>query len=444
MDSVYCLSPLDGRYLSDTRALRDFFSEFALFKYRALVEIEYLINFIDFNTDIVLSDIDKKDLQNIYKNITKDDILDIKNYEKRTNHDIKALEYFLRDKIEKIFINNKTKIIPLVHIGLTSQDINNPATILMIKDSINNIFIQDIKLLIRTIKENEWKDIWLLGMTHGQPASPTSLGKEFLVFAERLENQLKLLENIEYRTKFGGATGNMNSLYFAYPNKDWISFSNMFTKSIGLTRHQYTTQIDHYDNYSEVFDVIKRISTILIDMCQDIWLYISRNVFKLKVVEGETGSSAMPHKVNPIDFENAEANFMITVNWMEFFTRNLPVSKMQRDLKDSTITRNFGVGMGHFCIAIKKLLNGLKKITPNIEYIQNELNDNIIVVSEAIQVYLRSIGIKNGYELVKDLTRNSNKITLKDFKNMIYQLNISDKDKEKLVNIEFNQFMGFL
>ena len=291
-----------------------------------------------------------------------------------------------------------------------------------------------------------------LALTYGQPATPTSLGKEFKVFFERINTQIECLNNIVYKSKFGGATGNFNSLYYTYPDIDWNKFGDEFLDIIGLERNQFTTQIDHYDNHSIIFDIFKRIGVILIDFCQDIWLYISRNIFKLKVIKGEVGSSAMPHKVNPIDFENAEANFAIANNWFNFFSNYLPVSRMQRDLRDSTVSRNFGVAFGHFIVGLDKFMCGLGKLEPNLNVIEHELNDNLIVLSEIFQVFLRGKGIENGYEILKEITRGKDikNIKLNDFKNLIFE-NIqnvdgilNEEDKNKLMSIKIKDFMGFI
>ena len=427
---IFAISPLDGRYKEKVFELTIYFSEAALISYRTKIEylyLKFLFNFLEI--DYSLDNLDF---------LTEEDIQKIKNIEEETNHDVKAIEIFLKNRI------NDKKLAEFVHFGLTSQDINSSSYVLSMKECNNDIIIPEIKHLISSLKnkEKDWRNIIMLSKTHGQPASPTMLNKEILVFIERLENQLCHLKNIKYSTKFGGAIGNFNSHYIAFPDLDWIKFGDNFIKSLGLKRNHYTTQIDHYDNYSEIFDSLKRIATILVDLSRDIWLYISNNYFTQKCVKEEVGSSTMPHKINPINFENAEGNLMISISFFEFMSRKLPVSRLQRDLTDSTVLRNIGTCYGYFLIGIKSIISGLKRLEVNREIIQKNLNENEIVLSEAIQSILRREGIPNSYDIIKNCTRGK-KFNLEEISKHIeekYKLNISVL--QEIRNLKVNNYVG--
>ena len=392
--SIFSLSPLDGRYKEKTSNLSLYFSEAALINYRTKIEIEY------FNFLLKFLKIDYSDFQNL--ELQESDLNRIKEIEKVTNHDVKAVELFLKEKLKE------KKYSEYIHFGLTSQDINSSSYVLSMKEGNEIVVIPELnKLLIELHKKSfNWGNISMLAKTHGQPATPTNLGKEIMVFIERLENQTEKLKKFNYTTKFGGAVGNFHAHYTSYPDYHWTEFGNNFIESFGLKRNQFTTQIDHYDNYSELFDIFKRISTILIDFCRDIWLYISNNYFKQKCISSEVGSSTMPHKINPINFENAEGNLMIAVSLFEFMGRKLPISRLQRDLTDSTVLRNIGSCYGYFLIGLKSILSGLQRLEVNQEMIKKDLEDNKIVLSEAIQTILRREGISNSYYIIKNATRN--------------------------------------
>ena len=415
------ISPIDGRYASKTNDLKPYFSELAFTKYRLYIEINYLIELIDIKENYL--NITDKDpiilfLNKIYLNFTDSDMLLIKDIESTINHDVKSIEYFIRQKLEDLDHPCKKTLINYVHFGLTSQDINSPAITLMVKESGLNVIHSHLNIILIDFKKlyNQWKKIPMLARTHGQPASPTYLGKEILVFYERLLNQIKKMNNIDYTTKFGGAVGNLNAHYAAFPKTNWIAFSNKFIKRLGLKRNQYTTQIDHYDNLSEVFDNLRRINVILIDFCKDVWLYISMNYFKLNINTDEVGSSAMPHKVNPINFENAEGNLLYANSCLNFLSNELPISRLQRDLCDSTLLRNIGSAYGNTLVGLKSIIEGITKLDVNKEVINNDLNNNYSVISEAIQVKLKSLGIDNSYEKIKDITRihSDSSISIKD------------------------------
>jgi len=444
LNNLTAISPVDGRYRNKTSEFADYFSEFALIKYRVRVEIEYFIALVKFKIP-QLSGIDKDSLnklKNIYIDFSVSDAQKIKDIEKITNHDVKAVEYFIKEKFDEL---NLSKFKEFIHFGLTSQDINNTATPLSLKEAVNNIYLPEIKKIINKITElsDEWKDISMLARTHGQPASPTKLGKEFAVFSERLSKQLGLLNLIPYSAKFGGATGNFNAHKVAYPEINWVDFANSFVNFIlGLDRSQTTTQIEHYDNLAALFDNLKRINTILIDFSRDIWMYISNDFFKQKIKKGEVGSSAMPHKVNPIDFENAEGNLGIANAIFEHLSIKLPISRLQRDLTDSTVLRNIGVPLSHTIIAFKSLEKGLNKLILNKQKIDNELNDNWAVVAEAVQTILRRENYPNPYEALKELTRKNQKITQESIHNFIDNLNVNDKIKTELKNITPFNYTG--
>ena len=396
LTSLTAISPVDGRYRRQTAALANYFSEYALIKYRVQVEIEYFIALCQYplpELAAVLTPKNTNSLRNIYIHFSEKHALAIKEIEKTTNHDVKAVEYFIKDEFDAIGLSAYKEYI---HFGLTSQDINNTATPLMLKDAINQVYIPLCNDLISKLNDQAkaWEHITLLARTHGQPASPTRLGKEWRVYIERLEIQVNSLKSIPFSAKFGGATGNFNAHAVAYPEIDWVAFANEFVNNqLGLYRNQYTTQIDHYDQISALLDNTKRIHTILMDFCQDVWLYISMNYFGQKIKEGEVGSSAMPHKVNPIDFENAEGNLGMANAIAEYMSRKLPISRLQRDLTDSTVLRNIGMPFSHALIAFKSILKGLDKLIVNEANIAADLDNNYAVVAEAIQTVLR----RNGY-----------------------------------------------
>ncbi|MCF6341674.1 MAG: adenylosuccinate lyase [Bacteroidales bacterium] len=437
-------SPVDGRYRNKTDELSDFFSEYALFKYRVQVEIEYFIALCTLPLP-GLEGFDSKyfdRLRNIYKNFTPDDAAAVKTIEQTTNHDVKAVEYFIKECFDELGL---TAFKEFVHFGLTSQDINNTAQPLALKDAHNLVLNPLIEKLVNKINLSAfaWKDISLLARTHGQPASPTKLGKEFYVFVERLENQLDLLHTIPFSGKFGGATGNMNAHVVAYPQIDWEKFACDFLKNeLKIQRQKTTTQIEHYDFLAAYFQALSRINTILIDLCRDIWTYISMDYFKQKIKTGEIGSSAMPHKVNPIDFENAEGNLGIANAMLHHLAEKLPVSRLQRDLTDSTVMRNIGVPLAHMLIAIKSLLKGFDKLLLNEAKIAAELEDNWAVVAEAIQTILRRENYPNPYEALKSLTRTNEKITGESIRNFILGLDVSEELKNELLAISPSNYTG--
>lgn len=443
-DSLLAISPVDGRYRNKIEELAPYFSEYGLIKYRILVEIEYFIALCryplpqlkDFNKNLF------SQLRDIYNHFSEKDARKIKDFEEKTNHDVKAVEYFIREKFSELSIDQYCEFI---HFGLTSQDINNTATPYLYKDAINNVYLPYITRLIDKLinLSGEWKDIPMLARTHGQPASPTRMGKEIAVFTERLNVQISIFKQIPYSAKFGSATGNFNAQHVAYPQIDWIQFGNTFVNQIlGLSRSQTTTQIEHYDNFAASFDCLKRINTILIDFCQDIWAYISREYFKQKIKEGEVGSSTMPHKVNPIDFENAEGNLGIANGFFEFLSRKLPVSRLQRDLTDSTVLRNIGVPIAHTLIALKSIDKGLDKLIINKDIIDKDLEDNISVVAEGIQTILRREGYSEPFEALKKLTRTNRKITKEVINNFIDSLDVSNEVKKELKNITPENYTG--
>jgi adenylosuccinate lyase len=444
LSSLQAISPIDGRYRNTTKDLSNYFSEYALIKYRVFVEIEYFIALCEVGVPGLQSfhkSIYSK-LKNIYQAFSEADAQEVKDTEKVTNHDVKAVEYFIKKKFDELGLEEYKEFI---HFGLTSQDINNTAIPYTFKLSLNEVYYPNIQILVEKINSlaSEWKDIPLLAHTHGQPASPTKLGKEFLVFAERIEVQLKNLRSIPNSAKFGGATGNFNAHHIAYPTINWVEFSNNFVNdTLGLDRAQHTTQIEHYDQFAAQCDGLKRINNIIIDMDRDIWAYISKNYFKQKIKEGEIGSSAMPHKVNPIDFENAEGNAGLANASFEFFASKLPISRLQRDLTDSTVLRNIGVPMAHTLIAINSTLRGLNKILLNEEAINADLDNNWAVVAEAIQTVLRRESYPNPYEALKDLTRTNQKITAATMGDFIDGLNVSAELKTELKNITPFNYTG--
>lgn len=441
LSALTAISPVDGRYRNQVQHLDQYFSEYALIRYRVLIEIEYFIALGD-KKFFSLKPQQLKALRKIYQQFTLEQAQEIKAIEKITNHDVKAVEYFIKRELENLKLD---KLKEWVHFGLTSQDINNTAIPLFWKESLENEYFPSIATLVLQLKKMAvaWKDIPLLARTHGQPASPTRLGKEIMVFAERLEQQLQLLQSIPYSCKFGGATGNFNAHYVAYPKRDWIKFANEFcSNALGLQRQQYTTQIEHYDNFAAHFDGIKRINTILIDFCRDIWTYISMEYFKQKVKKGEVGSSAMPHKVNPIDFENAEGNLGVANALFEHLSAKLPISRLQRDLTDSTVLRNVGVPFAHTVLALKSIDKGIGKLLLNESKIREDLDHNWAVVAEAIQTILRRENYPNPYEALKELTRGAENINKKTIHKFIDTLGISASLKKELKAITPMNYTG--
>lgn len=445
LNQLTAISPIDGRYREKITDLFPFFSEYALIKYRVQVEIEYFIALCSEPAVVSLQGIDENKLnrlRGIYLGFDEDDAQDIKDIESVTNHDVKAVEYFLKEKFDAI---NLSEYKEFIHFGLTSQDINNTATPMMWRDSLNMVYIPELENLIALIDGlvDEWKDIPMLARTHGQPASPTRLGKELKVFTYRLSNQLEVLKNIPAKAKFGGATGNFNAHKVAYQDVDWKLFGNNFLfNSLNLVREEYTTQISNYDAFAASFDAMKRINNILIDFCRDVWQYISMEYFKQKIKEGEVGSSAMPHKVNPIDFENAEGNLGIANALLEHLASKLPISRLQRDLTDSTVIRNIGVPVAHALIAIKSATKGMHKLLLNVEAIDKDLENNWAVVAEGIQTVLRREGYPKPYEALKDLTRTNKHITSDSIAEFIDSLDVSDLVKEELKAITPQSYTG--
>lgn len=438
------ISPIDGRYASKTTELSAYFSEFALVKYRLRVEIQYFKALCEIPIP-QLSQFDQAkfaDLDAIWQNFTIEEAQAVKDIEKTTNHDVKAVEYFLKKKFESLSLGPFKEFI---HFGLTSQDINNTATPLMLKDAVKNVYLplfQKVRDYLFKLYE-DWAHVPMLARTHGQPASPTLLGKEFMVFVERLDEQWRQLDEIPWRGKFGGATGNFNAHHVAYPNINWNAFANDFLfRFLGLERSQFTTQIEHYDNLAAVFHAMSRINTILIDLCRDVWTYISMDYFKQKTVKGEIGSSAMPHKVNPIDFENAEGNLGIANSIFEHLAGKLPVSRLQRDLTDSTVLRNIGVPVGHTVIAFQSILKGLNKIVLNETRLNDDLDANWMVVAEAIQTILRRENYPNPYEALLDLTRGKASVGKHDIHQFIDTLEVGDAVKEELKKVTPQNYVG--
>ncbi|MBN2614742.1 MAG: adenylosuccinate lyase [Bacteroidales bacterium] len=442
--SLTAISPVDGRYHRKTAALSEFFSEYALFKYRVRVEVEYFIalcqlplpGLVDFNTQHF--DL----LRDLYRNFTPKDAEEIKELEKTTNHDVKAVEYFIKKKMDAAELSHFKEFI---HFGLTSQDINNTALPLSIKEAHWQILMPALKEVINHLRKLalEWKEVPMLARTHGQPASPTRLGKEIYVFVERLEEQLELLQQVPCSGKFGGATGNMNAHVVTYPDIDWADFAhNFLEEQLGLVRQKTTTQIEHYDHLAAYFDALKRINTIFIDLSRDVWMYISMDYFKQKIKAGEVGSSAMPHKVNPIDFENAEGNLGMANAVLHHLAEKLPISRLQRDLTDSTVTRNVGIPMAHMLIALDSLQKGLGKLILNEDKIRLDLENNWAVVAEAVQSILRRENYPNPYEALRDLTRTNEKITQDTFIRFIDSLDVNDKVKLELKAIRPENYTG--
>jgi len=441
--SLNAISPIDGRYSSKTENLSNFFSEKALIRYRVLVEIEYFISL----TEVEIPGLsnwkssDNKLIKNIYEKFSDDDAIEIKKIEKTTNHDVKAVEYFIKEKFNDLGFEDYSEYI---HFGLTSQDVNNTAIPLSIKDFLPSYFLIIEDLINElSIKVKEYNGIAMLARTHGQPASPTRLGKEINVFKSRIIEQFNVIKTIPISCKFGGATGNMNAHKVAFPKIDWVNFSNNFAKKLNLKLSYPTTQIEHYDNLARLFDNFKRINTIILDLNKDLWQYISMDYFQQKIIKNEVGSSAMPHKVNPIDFENSEGNISYANAIFEFLSSKLPVSRLQRDLTDSTVLRNVGVPISHTIIGIKSTIKGLNKLVVNKQKITEDLENNWIVISEAIQTILRREGVDKPYELLKDLTRNNDKIDQKVFIDFISQLDISENVKKELLSITPYNYTGY-
>lgn len=445
LDALTAVSPIDGRYRSKTESLADYFSEYALIRYRVRVEIEYFITLCElplpqlesFNSTLF------EQLRDIYRNFDETSAARVKEIESITNHDVKAVEYFIKEEFDKIGGLDDYK--EFIHFGLTSQDINNTSVPLSVKEALEEVFYPQIEELIVQLKEyaEEWKNVPMLAKTHGQPASPTRLGKEVEVYVYRLSEQLATLRNCKMTAKFGGATGNFNAHHVAYPQHDWRAFGNRFvSEKLGLEREQWTTQISNYDHLGSVFDAIRRINTIIIDLDRDFWMYISMEYFKQKIKAGEVGSSAMPHKVNPIDFENSEGNLGIANAILQFLAQKLPVSRLQRDLTDSTVLRNVGVPIGHSVISIQSTLKGLRKLILNKEKLREDLEETWAVVAEAIQTILRREAYPNPYEALKALTRTNEKMTEETIHAFVQTLNVSDSVKAELMAITPYNYTG--
>ena len=445
LEYLTAISPIDGRYRNKVEVLADYFSEYALIKYRVRVEIEYFISLCEYPLP-QLAAFDHKQfdrLRDIYRKFDLADAQRVKDIEKITNHDVKAVEYFIKEEFDKIGGLDAFK--EFIHFGLTSQDINNTSVPLSLKEALEQAFYPMLDELISQLQQfaDEWKDVPMLAKTHGQPASPTRLGKEVMVYVYRLTEQFEQLKSCKFTAKFGGATGNFNAHHVAYPNEDWKSFGNRFvSEKLGLVREQYTTQISNYDCLGSVFDSIRRINTIIIDLDRDFWMYISMEYFKQKIKAGEVGSSAMPHKVNPIDFENSEGNLGISNALLQFLAQKLPVSRLQRDLTDSTVLRNVGVPIGHSMIAVQSTLKGLRKLILNREKLAEDLENTWAVVAEAIQTILRREGYPHPYEALKALTRTNMKMTEETIHEFIKTLDVSDSVKAELMQITPSNYTG--
>ena len=445
LDTLTAISPIDGRYRSKTESLAAYFSEYALIRYRVRVEIEYFITLCELPLP-QLAGFDHalfEKLRDIYRNFNEADAQRVKDIEKITNHDVKAVEYFIKEEFDKIGGLEAYK--EFIHFGLTSQDINNTSVPLSLKEALHDVYYPQLQELISqlTAYAEEWKDVPMLAKTHGQPASPTRLGKEIMVFVYRLTEQLKSLKACKLTAKFGGATGNFNAHHVAYPSYDWKAFGDKFvSEKLGLEREQYTTQISNYDCLAAVFDALRRINTIIIDLDRDFWMYISMEYFKQKIKAGEVGSSAMPHKVNPIDYENSEGNMGLANAYLQFLAMKLPVSRLQRDLTDSTVLRNIGVPLGHSIIAIQSTLKGLRKLILNQDKINADLDNTWAVVAEAIQTILRREGYPHPYEALKALTRTNKKMTEETIHDFIKTLNVSEDVKAELMAITPHNYTG--
>ena len=436
MNSILSTSSIDGRYVNVTYPLQEYFSEYALFKYRVGVEIDY---FIKLCNNLNITTIDINYLNSIKNEFNKQECLKIKQIESEINHDVKSVEMYILNKFTETGHYHKN----LIHFGLTSQDINNVSISLIMKDYLNNLYFNNINKILNLInsKSELWKNKVIISKTHGQPAVPTTMGKEFKVFSYRLEKELQNLQKLEIYSKFGGAVGNLNAHYLAYPNIDWGNFADTFLNSMGLKRNQFTTQIDNYESLSILFDNIKRINTILVDMCRDIWTYISMDYLKQKINRKEVGSSTMPQKVNPINFENAEGNLLMSISMLEFLSRKLPISRLQRDLTDSTILRNLGIVFGWCEIAYHNINIGLQKININDEKIEED-NNNLSVLTEGYQTLLRKWGDEDAYYKLKNLSRTNNKLTQEDLNNFIESLNLDNSKKDELKNIKIENYIG--
>ncbi|MDY6229530.1 MAG: adenylosuccinate lyase [Prevotella sp.] len=445
LDELTAISPIDGRYRNKTVALADYFSEYALIRYRVRVEIEYFISLCELPLP-QLADFNKSlfaRLRDIYMQFSEADAQRVKDIEKITNHDVKAVEYFIKEEIDKIGSLDKYK--EFIHFGLTSQDINNTSVPMSIAEAMRDVVIPQIEELIDQLSQyvEEWKNVPMLAKTHGQPASPTRLGKEVMVYVYRLGEQLRQLKECKMSGKFGGATGNFNAHHVAYPDIDWVSFANKFlSEKLSLQREQFTTQISNYDNMGALFDALRRINTIVIDLDRDFWMYISMDYFKQKIKAGEVGSSAMPHKVNPIDFENSEGNLGISNAVLQFLAQKLPVSRLQRDLTDSTVLRNVGVPVGHTVIALQSTLKGLRKLILNEQKLNSDLEDTWAVVAEAIQTILRREAYPNPYEALKSLTRTNEKMTAETISRFINQLDVDENIKAELRKVTPQNYTG--
>lgn len=443
MDSLLAISPIDGRYRNKVEKLENYFSEKALIQYRVRIEIEYFIALCNIPLE-ALKDFNKdnfESLRDIYRNFSVEDAQRVKDIEKVTNHDVKAVEYFIKEKFDAL---NLSKHKEYIHFGLTSQDINNTSVPLSLKDCNDDVLLPMLDEILDLInsKATEWKNVPMLAHTHGQPASPTCLGKEIKVFAYRLEKQLAYFSFIPFSAKFGGATGNFNAHNIAFPNIDWTNFADEFVSSLGLERDLFTTQIENYDNLAAYFDNLRRINTILIDFCRDIWLYISMEYFKQKIKQGEVGSSAMPHKVNPIDFENAEGNLGIANAILTHLSMKMPISRLQRDLTDSTVSRNVGVPLAHTLIALDSIKKGINKLILNEPALEEDLENNWAVVAEGLQTILRSIDYPNPYETLKQLTRKNTKMNKQIIHEFIDTLEVSDEIKQRMKQITPHNYIG--
>jgi len=445
LDLLTAISPIDGRYRNKTQALADYFSEYALIRYRVRVEIEYFISLCE----LPLPQLEQFDhnlfkrLRDIYRDFNEESAQRVKDIEKVTNHDVKAVEYFLKEEFDKIGGLESFK--EFIHFGLTSQDINNTATPLLLKESLYDVYYPQVEELIDQLQQyaEEWRNVPMLAKTHGQPASPTRLGKEIMVYAYRLTEQLEILKTAKLTAKFGGATGNFNAHHVAYPAYDWRAFGNRFvSEKLGLEREQWTTQISNYDYLAAIFDAMRRINTIIIDLDRDFWMYISMDYFKQKIKAGEVGSSAMPHKVNPIDYENSEGNLGMANAVLTFLSTKLPISRLQRDLTDSTVLRNIGVPVGHSIIAIQSTLKGLRKLILNEERIKADLNDTWAVVAEAIQTILRREGYPHPYEALKALTRTNKPMNEETIHEFIKTLEVNDEVRDELMAISPLNYTG--